>query len=621
MNATNQKIDVASLLPWSDPQPRTTSRGPRLLSRAAPDGAFWSLWRSSKAELQAAGVSVSCYGGQWEACWWQQDPAAEPDCSQDAPVKAPTQAPASRSAAPLVPVPAAQAAQPSGDRAWSQEQRDIFAWFAGQKSAEFRNLVVRARAGTGKTTTIKEAFRFAPEAEMLYAVFNKKNQLEAREKISDPRVDIRTLHSLGFRYVKAVWPAAKPDDEVEDDRVRAAYKDIPDEVCTAVKRLVGFAKNTAADMGVAELADLADERMIECPGYEDEENGGWTSAKLAQVARKVLELSLEKDGQDRVSFNDMVWLPVAKGWVTARYDLVAVDECQDMNILQLLMAIGACRKGGRIVVVGDDKQAIYQFRGAASGGMDIMKQQLGACELGLTTTYRCPKSVVDLAAKLVPDYHAAPQAPEGTIDACIDWDLVERAQVGDAILSRINAPLMANCLALLRKGTPARIEGRDVGKALLGIVKKLKAKSVPHFMDKVEAWGEKQMRRWSGTKNFAAKSEAIADHVATLQAVAEGAASVGEIEKRLLTLFADSGDKDAKPAVVLSSVHRAKGLEWNRTFLLRNTFMKSRPNMTPGDKESESNIYYVALTRTKSYLCFVDQGPRRSRDGTAQVVA
>ena len=72
--------------------------------------------------------------------------------------------------------------------------------------------------------------------------------------------------------------------------------------------------------------------------------------------------------------------------------MVVVDEAQDMTSAQLEIAVGACKRGGRVVIVGDDRQAIYGFRGADSGGLDRLKKLLKAKELGLTTTYRLPEA-------------------------------------------------------------------------------------------------------------------------------------------------------------------------------------------------------------------------------------
>jgi DNA helicase-2/ATP-dependent DNA helicase PcrA len=558
-------------LKWSEGTLIDTRRGPRMLRVASPTANFWGAWKRDKQAIQDLGISVGKHRGEWEICLWI-DPAAEvtetivTTTSLETPIAAVT-----------------------SSHAWSAEQNLIFNWFATGTG----NAVVQARAGTGKTTTIKHAFSVAPEAAMLYAVFNKKNQREAEAKITDPRVDVRTLHSLGFLYIQSVWRDVKPDDTVERERIEFVHAGLPDDAAGAIERLVGFAKNTFACMPTTEqLVDLAADRGI----FASDESE-YPVSKLAAIALDSMKLALVKS--DRISFNDMVWLPVVNNWVSPRFDLVCIDEAQDMNMPQLEMAIRACKTPGRICVVGDDRQAIYGFRGAASDGMGLMKSRLSAITLGLTTTYRCPKSVVCLAAEIVNDYRAAESAPEGTVDSIGLSALVEHAKVGDAILSRLNAPLMSTCLQLLRRGVSARIEGRDIGRQLVGMVRKLRAKSVPDFLRKLNAWGEKQTARLNCGRNAEAKVALVADQVATLTAVAEDAKSISDIENRITSLFEDSDSKTAKPAVVLSSCHKAKGLEYDRVFILRDTFKPSRGL-------EEANIYYVAITRAKAHLTFVE---------------
>jgi superfamily I DNA/RNA helicase len=309
-----------------------------------------------------------------------------------------------------------------------------------------------------------------------------------------------------------------------------------------------------------------------------------------------MELSKVRDPQNRISFDDMVWLPMAMNWVRPQFKLVVIDEAQDMNHPQLMMAIAACSKGGRIIVVGDSHQAIYGFRGAVSNGMNMMKDRLQAKSLGLTVTYRCPQLVVAKSQKLVPAYKAAPEAPQGEVSELNYNALLGAVKIGDAVLSRLNAPLMPLCLKCLRNGVAARIEGRDVGASLNSIVKKLHAKSIPHLLEKLENWGDKMRARAAKSKNADAKIEAINDQVLTLSALAEGCAGLDELSHRIISMFEDS-DRSPKPAVVFSSVHKAKGLEWNNVYTLSDTF-----GMKFGDPEEEKNIQYVAWTRAKKHL-------------------
>jgi superfamily I DNA/RNA helicase len=264
-----------------------------------------------------------------------------------------------------------------------------------------------------------------------------------------------------------------------------------------------------------------------------------------------------------------------------------------LNIPQLEMVKKVSR--GRIIVVGDSRQCIYSFRGCHPQGMKMMRDDLNAAELKLTTSYRCSKAVIRHAQSIVPDINAADNANEGEVTSVKNCD---DARPGDFILSRLNAPLMPLALNLLRQKIPARIEGRDIGRQLMTMVKSQKAKSVPHFFEKINSWFDKQVARIGKGKNADKKLEVSKDILDTLSALAENCANVAEVEQRIYSLFQDT-DKTSKPAVILSTVHKAKGLESDRVFMLMHTFKKS-------DSIEEQNIRYVAITRSRNQLFLVN---------------
>jgi len=562
-------MNIEALAQWSG-KPGDAQRQ-ALIIRAA----FWAAWRSDKEALRAAGVRVAPGAGKsWRVTWGI--PAAAPQNPVDSYV-------------------------PDTSRAWSPEQDAIFRWFHHGTG----NLVVTARAGTGKTTTVSKAFSYAPENTMLYAVFNRKNKLEADAKISDSRVRVMTLHSLGYRLIKMIWPLAVPDDAVELDRVREVVgSNTKPDVVSAIARLVGYVKNDSISPSADEVTELAEQKEVFCEAFEYPDNGSWTLGRFVETAMAVLAASKVQDQRHRVSFSDMVWLPVAMGWCRPMFDLVVIDEAQDMSLPQLTMATKVCQRGGRVCVVGDDRQAIYLFRGARLGAMDWMRQTLNAAALGLTVTYRCPKSVVALASQFVPDYRAAASAPDGVVSEACEADMVAKVAVGDAVLSRLNAPLMEFCLKLLKRGIPARIEGRDVGKQLLALVHSFKARSIPEFIERVDRWAERMVSRaLRSSEDQTKKIESIKDEAAALIAVAEGCDSVGAVEQRLTSMFSDTTGL-SEPAVVCSSVHRAKGLEWNKVWVLASTF---RVKGATQEVSEEANLFYVAITRAKQELVMVKE--------------
>jgi superfamily I DNA/RNA helicase len=293
-----------------------------------------------------------------------------------------------------------------------------------------------------------------------------------------------------------------------------------------------------------------------------------------------------------------------------------------------MIARGVRRRDGRIAVVGDDRQAIYGFRGADSGSLDRLKLELGALEMGLTTTYRCGRSIVELAAKIVPDYVAAESNPAGEVIPLAVDKLVATAEPGDFVLSRKNSPLTRTALAFLRAGKRAKIAGRDLGASMRKLVRQLATGratgSLPALLEKLTAWEEREIKRAekAGEKKAAARIEAVTDLSETLRALAEDLSGVPELLARIDDLFVD---EPGRAYVVCSSVHRAKGLEAENVFVLADTLSPSVPCVCghrahritcdrcgcnlyredPKAAREEENIRYVAITRAKSRLFMV----------------
>jgi len=148
---------------------------------------------------------------------------------------------------------------------------------------------------------------------------------------------------------------------------------------------------------------------------------------------------------------------------------------------------------------------------------------------------------------------------------------------------------------------PARIEGRDIGRQLSQIASRFDARTVPEFISKVKAWADRKIKRIEAKDLSPAQAqgqiEAVLDQADIFYAVAEDAPNVAVITLRLQSLFQDT-DERSKPAVTLSSVHRAKGLEWDRVFALEKTLRRERGG-------EEANIWYVLVTRAKRELIWV----------------
>lgn len=492
---------------------------------------------------------------------------------------------------------------------WSIEQTNIFNWFEtsrvlvpGKDSAgvHSQHLIVRARAGTGKTTTICEGVERAKDGKILMAAFNKSIAKELESRLRNPRVEAKTLHGLGFAFLRREYRNVNIDDNRATDLTKRVIgsDNVPDSIAKLVTNLHTKGREVepfAAIRGPNQLIDVALRfNLVPDDGQEED---GWTLNRVCDMAHKAMQFAMERPTS--IDFADMIFLPLVLKLVRPWFNMVVVDEAQDMTVSQLALARGACKRDGRICVVGDNCQAIYGFRGADSGSLDRLKQELSAAELTLNITRRCPKKVVSLAAELVPDFVAAPEAPEGEIVRMDAGKMLAEAREGDFILSRTNAPLIKVCMALLKQGRRARIKGRDIGKGITSIIRKYPNNSVKDMLATIGEVFPKMMSNARETLSETAAEERcnfLQDQWDVIVALSDDAVSINEVIARCEDLFADDAERQA---IMCSSVHKAKGLEANNVYLLEGTFRKTFPG------SEESNIRYVAITRAKCRLILV----------------
>ncbi len=496
-------------------------------------------------------------------------------------------------------------------RIWSVLQENFFIQFV---TVLTRHIVVRARAGTGKTTSIVEAVKrlltATPQRVIIVCAFNKIIADELTQRFTGFNVTAKTLHSIGLSCVKRFWSDVKVSfskDRENDLAQRVCGPTAPDTIKLLVAKLCTKGREIAphATTG-AELVDIA--IRFECEPEESWTRDGFGLDYVCDKAAKAMELAAtEKPVRTGIDGSDMIFLPVRNAWLRPMCDDVIVDEAQDMTAAQLEIAQGIARE--RVIVVGDDKQAMYGFRGADSGSLDRLKSELDAVELPLNITYRCAQSIVREAQSYVPDFRAGDSNPEGSVSTLDECKLTATAGPGDFILSRINAPLVSIAMSLLRNGKRTRIAGRDIGAGLIALIRKMKARSVPDMLSKISAWEEREIarleKRYAGKLNnetFTQRADGIRDQAEMLVSLTNGAPSIHEVEARITALFTDDG-LGAAGMITCSSVHKAKGLEADRVFILADTL---RDN-----SDEERNICYVAITRAKSSLVYVSSKEAR----------
>lgn len=484
------------------------------------------------------------------------------------------------------------------------------------------NLALIARAGCGKTSTIMMAVdqevRRNSRLEVLICAFNKAIEVEISEKLKAAGYDWRavqakTVHSLGYGLLKFLFNNPKIDEKKVRDIVRAQNDDICVVYGDQVEQLVGYAKQSGfgffPELAIGNTAawhELADHYDVN--GLDDTSEAD----AVVEAAQKVYRLSLQQT--DVIDFNDMILMPLVKNLrVKFGKDLVFVDEAQDLSrARQALIRKFVKPHTGRMVVVGDDRQAIYGFAGADAAALPNLIQNLNAQEFPLSITWRCPKAVVKLAQGLVPDIEAAPSAIDGAVTGCNGYEATQ-ALIGslgpqDAVLCRNMAPLVEVAFQLIRAGKPAKVEGRAIGDGLAALAMRWKVKTIEAFLNRLSNYRDREMQKAMAKGNESKMAE-VEDRCETMRVIAQacldtGRTEVTDIVAYIRDLFAD----DARGATILATYHRSKGREWPRVILWEHgERCPSKAARQDWQLQQEDNLAYVAFTRAQRELVMVEE--------------
>ena len=244
-------------------------------------------------------------------------------------------------------------------------------------------------------------------------------------------------------------------------------------------------------------------------------------------------------------------------------------------------------------------------------------------KMTLTVTRRCGRAIVKEAQKYVPNFEAHESCPEGKVSTSQmeqrrDSDIVktyrELAQDGDMVLCRVNAPLISECFKFIRQGRKATIQGRDIGQGLISTINKQLAKhfkiagrdaNIVDLIGCMSDWLHEETEKENRKRN-PSESQLIMlqDRYDCLLCFMERAKTVNEVTASISEIFTDDRNGEG---IKLSSVHKAKGLEADRVFLLQpeGSTIPHPMAKTKWQREQEMNLLFVAITRARKELVYV----------------
>jgi superfamily I DNA/RNA helicase len=474
--------------------------------------------------------------------------------------------------------------------------------------------VVSAVAGSGKTTTLVEISKLIGSQRAVFFAFNK-HIAEALGARLGENMEAKTIHSAGMRALRNAYGTVKVDrdkyKELIEKEIRKTlpYLDNP-EMAPRLRSYVYFLSKVI-DMARLTLTKSEDDVMAMIMERNiDPGEIPWDEVEaLVGLVRPTINAGLQmakKTGS--IDFTDMIFIPVHLNLSVFRYDWVLVDEAQDLNTCQRKFVLMSRAPGGRMIFVGDPRQAIMAFAGADAASYELIATETQATELPLSICYRCPTSHVNLAKMIVPQIEPREGAPEGTIIDLKADEVVDLVQEGDLLICRTTAPLISLCIKLIRNRIPARVRGRDIAEMLIKRAKEI-AKKGPwsQFLQLLEEYKLQQIEYLSSKKNPSqTQIQLIEDICASLEACYTEFAvgSIKELCSEIEGIFSED-----RASVWLSTIHRPKGLEAERVFIVNFDMLPFRmKNQSPDQMEQELNLKYVALTRSLDTLFLVNSG-------------
>jgi DNA helicase-2/ATP-dependent DNA helicase PcrA len=508
---------------------------------------------------------------------------------------------------------------------------------------------VIAGAGTGKTRAITHRIAYAAAIgtmdphKVLALTFTARAAGEMRTRLRSlgvPSVAARTIHAAALKQLTFFWPQVFGGRTPDLLTTKSGF------LTEAIKRaqLQGELSITSRDLlrDIATEIEWAKVSQIAPSDYLSESLKRTVKPRInpEQLAKVYTAYESVKHQERAIDFEDVLLLTTAmieeerevRERVQDQYRFFTVDEYQDISPLQQRLINAWLGSRQELCVVGDPAQTIYSFAGATPVFLNSFTQRFPEAEVvRLTTGYRSTPEIIFTANSIlrkgamgselvaINDHGSKP-----TITAYND----EQAEI---------TGIVRDISALIFEGTPAQeiaVLART-NNQLNGLEKALNSAGLPYQVRNTERFFErkevrdflKQVRTASviPTQGVSWLDElrtlaqpfltggAIDGIAALLHLARELDTDSGFTPKNLRTYLREVEDRvqqnnpPTMPVTTLATLHAAKGLEWERVFLMgvSDGVLPLENNSTTGDQASideERRLFYVGITRAKSDL-------------------
>jgi superfamily I DNA/RNA helicase len=540
---------------------------------------------------------------------------------------------------------------------FTSEQHNIFKFIQNGSG----NGIIDAVAGAGKTTTIMECARFiGSDKTVLFCAFNKSISKEIENKLKERgliNVTVKTIHALGWQMLnlnrgvqELKVNESKYDTLLKSKDVQISLKPYYEEIIKinglnpelasenkyeafAINSLIFQINKNLLNINQKYRATLARpdfsefEKLVTHFGIFNEIEFRKSQFEFELKAYFNATILLLESGNDLsrksmvMDFTDMIYLPIEwKLESTKKFDFLFIDECQDLSRAQLATVAKYGSEKSRILSVGDPRQSIYGFTGADIESFQKIKDLTRAIQFPLTSCFRCPKAVIELAKSIREDIVGV-RPEQGIVAKITKEKILESARPNDLIISRLRAPLLILVFSFIDRNIKVLIHEDDVKEIMNDIKSIFKHEELNLNISKMPngfiSLKESAFKR--GEWMIRKESERIIDPMQRVIYVEE---KQRYLQQRLEFLnrkyeqwklscptvyhiinkirdFVSS----AEGSIKLSTIHKAKGLENDRVFILDyDKLPLQHIEQKDWEKTQEMNLKYVAVTRAKAEL-------------------
>ncbi|MCY4497244.1 MAG: ATP-dependent helicase [Rhodospirillaceae bacterium] len=348
-------------------------------------------------------------------------------------------------------------------------------------------LLVEAGPGTGKTRTLIARTEFlltkkgVPAPSILALTFSNKAAREIRERVAATMPGAAaelwagTFHAFGLEILRKFGHLANVAEPVrlldQADVLAMLERDLPQlgldhylllhEPLLNLRYVLGSISRAKDEVKSPDDYAAAAGRMAETARTEDDQ---LKAAKAAEVARVYRHYDERMRGQGIVDFADLINRPVeilrahpeVRDELRGQYQHLLIDEYQDVNRASALLVKELASEGERLWVVGDTRQSIYRFRGAAPiNTRDFEKDYPNGQRKPLKVNYRSRKEIVDTFGA-----YAGSMKVRGPQSAVLEAKRGTGAQAVDCNVARDRDAEIAGIAAAIEhhrsQGTPYR---------------------------------------------------------------------------------------------------------------------------------------------------------------------